>query len=60
LVAAENSEDAIKYIKSFKEVDSHNEGNSFGYCEFITEEDVIDGIWAEKPGIIHYGIFYCG
>lgn len=60
LVAAENSEDATKYIKSYKENDSHNEGNSFGYCDIITEEDQIEGIWAEEPGIIHYGIMYCG
>ena len=60
LVAAKNPEEAIKYIKSFKENDSLNEGNSFGYCEYITEEDQIEGIWSEEPGIIHYGIIYCG
>ena len=60
LVAAETAEEAREYIRSFKRHDPHNEGNSFGYYEYITDEDQIEGLWAEEPGIIHYGIIYCG
>lgn len=60
LVAAETPMEAERYIKDFKERDNHNECDSFGYYDKITEENQIEGLWAEEPGIIHYGILYCG
>jgi hypothetical protein len=60
LVAAENSEQATQYIKDFKNYDSNNECDSWGYCDIIIEEDQIEGLFSEKPGIINYGISYCG
>ena len=60
LVAAETPMEAEQYIKNYKENDTNNNGNSFGYYDKITEEDLISGLFAEEPGIIYYGILYCG
>lgn len=60
LVAAENAEEATKYVKEFKERDKDNALNSRGYYDKITEEDVIEYLSSGKPGIVFYGIDYIG
>lgn len=59
LVAAENAEKANQYIDAFITEDSHNECNSYGYCH-TSEYELIDEIYAERPGIIYRGIYYTG
>ena len=58
-VAANNAEEANSFIKDFQERDKKNVCDSWGY-ETVNEEDMVDGIWSEHNGIIHYGIRYGG
>lgn len=59
LVGAETAEQANSFIDSFQEFDKDNSADSWGYCH-VSEDDVIDYIFAETEGILLYGIFYCG
>lgn len=59
LVAANSAEEANKFIHSFKACDTDNMGNSYGH-EFVTEDDVIEGLFAEQDGYILDRIYYTG
>ena len=59
LVAAKTVEEANEYIKSYREFDKDNKGNSWGYSD-VSEYDVIENLWSEESGIIKYDIRYCG
>ena len=59
LVAAESAEEANKIIDAFVHNDPHNHEDSWGYCH-VDEGDVIEDIYAERKGILYYGISYTG
>ena len=59
LVAAKTAEEANEYIKSYREVDKDNKGDSWGYSD-VSEDDIIENLWSEEPGIIKYDIRYYG
>ena len=59
LVAAENPEEANALIDSFRENDTCNYGDSWGYCR-VGEDDVIEDVFSERKGIMLYGIYYYG
>lgn len=59
LVAAENEEVANKEIENFKDRDSNNKLNSWGYSH-VSESDVIDDLYSDRKGIMLYGIYYSG
>lgn len=59
LVAAESAEEANKFIDDFVRYDSHNHGDSWGYCH-VDESDVIEDVYAKRKGILYYGIYYTG
>ena len=58
-VAAESSEEANKFIDAFVHNDPHNHADSWGYCH-VEEYDAIEDVYAERKGIIYYGIYYTG
>lgn len=60
LVAAENAEEATVIIKNFQKSDPNNELDSYGINSHFDESDVIEGIYAEKKGIIFNTIMYAG
>ena len=59
LVAAKTVEEANEYIESYRKVGNDNKGDSWGYLD-VGEDDVIENLWSDKPGIINYGIRYFG
>ena len=59
LVAAESIEEANVIIKDFIKSDSKNYMDSWGYSQ-VSEYDLIEGLYSEKEGIIHMGIYYYG
>lgn len=59
LVAAESAEEANKFIDDFVHRDSHNHGDSWGYCH-VDEGDSIEEVYAKEKGILYYGIYYTG
>lgn len=59
LVAANSADEANKFIRHFKSWDTDNKGNSYGH-DFVTENDVIEGLFAEQDGYIYDGIIYTG
>ena len=59
LVAAESAEEANKFIDDFVHRDSHNHGDSWGYCH-VYEGDSIEEVYAKQKGILYYGIYYTG
>lgn len=59
LVAANNAEEANSFIELFQKSDKNNAFDSWGYM-MVDEDDVINGIYSEENGIVHYGIFYGG
>lgn len=59
LVAANTAEEANQYIGSFREEDSDNKCDSWGYAN-VSEDDVLEHIFSDEPGIIDYGIRYFG
>ena len=48
LVAAESADEANKFIDDF---------DSWGYCH-VNEGDAIEDVYAERKGILYYGIYY--
>lgn len=59
LVAAESVEEANRIIKEFIKSDPNNHMDSWGYSQ-VSEYDLIEGLYSEKDGIIHMGIYYYG
>ena len=59
LVAAKSVEEANRIIKSFVKSDPKNFYDSWGYSQ-VFEHDLIEGLYSEKEGIIHMGIYYYG
>lgn len=59
LVAAKNAQEANGYIESFKDEDSNNECDSWGYSS-VSETDQIEDVFSERKGILTYGICYGG
>lgn len=59
LVSANNAIEANKFIEEFKKEDIGNRYNSFGYS-FVDESDILEGIFSNEKGIVHYGICYGG
>lgn len=59
LVAADNAKEANEFIKEFKRQDENNWDNSWGWAS-VSEIDKIDDIFAERKGIIKFGINYGG
>lgn len=57
LVAANTSEEANQYIDSFREEDNDSKCDSWGYAN-VREDDVLEHIFSDEPGIINYGIRY--
>lgn len=57
LVAADNVDEANQIIKSFKDEDKSNLLDSYGY-EYVSEDNMMDGIFSERKGIILSGIYY--
>ena len=60
LVAAENDEEANLIITKFQEDDPNNLRDSRGYENVNEEADLIDGVFAARKGILHFGIYYSG
>lgn len=59
LIAANSAEEANEFIRSFKGWDTDNKCNSYGH-DFVTEDDIIEGLFAEQTGYIYDGIRYTG
>lgn len=59
VVAAESAQEANKIIDTFVHEDSHNRSDSWGYCH-VEEGDALEDVYAERKGIIYYGIHYTG
>jgi hypothetical protein len=59
LVAAESADEANKFIDDFVHNDPHNHGDSWGYCH-VDEGDAVEDVYAERKGILYYGIHYGG
>ena len=59
LVAAKSVEEANRIIKEFIKSDPSNHMDSWGYGQ-VSEHGLIEGLYAEKDGIIHMGIYYYG
>lgn len=59
LVAATSAEDANRIIKEFIKSDPNNHMDSWGYSQ-VSEYNLIEGLYSEKDGIIHMGIYYYG
>lgn len=60
LVAAENAEEATAIIENFQKLDLNNELDSYGINSHFDKSDVIEGVYAEKRGIIFNTIIYIG
>lgn len=56
-VAANSAEEANRMIEAFKESDSSNFYDSYGYGS-VDEEDAIDSLHADHDGFIFHGIYY--
>ena len=59
LISANDAEEANSFIEEFQKSDKTNIFDSWGYM-MVDEDDVIEGLWAEEKGIVHYGIYYNG
>ncbi len=59
LVAAESAEEANRIIKEFIKSDPKNHMDSWGYSQ-VSEYSLIEGLYSEKEGIVHMGIYYYG
>ena len=59
LIAANSAAEANKTIDLFKEVDIGNKCDSWGYTS-VDEDDILEGVYSEKDGIICSGIYYTG
>lgn len=59
LVAADSAEEANELIGEFKDRDTKNCFDSYGYS-YVDESDRIESVFSIRKGIIHFGIYYCG
>lgn len=59
IVAAKTVEEANEYIRKFKNIDTLNEMDSWGYCS-VDEDDVIEHVYSDVPGMLDLGIYYYG
>lgn len=59
LVAAHSAAEANEHISVLKELDPTNKWDSFGW-EYVTEDDVVENIFADCEGIMRSAIRYSG
>ena len=59
LVAAKSAAEANEHIATMKELDPNNKWDSFGW-DYVTEDDVIENIFADCEGIMRNNIRYSG
>ena len=59
LVAADNAEEANQIIEDKIREDKDNRNDMWGYGE-VDEDCVIENVYSEVKGIVHYGIYYYG
>ena len=59
IVAAQSAQEANKTIDAFIHRDPHNHSDSWGYCH-VDESDAVEDVYAERKGILYYGIHYTG
>ena len=60
LIAASSAEEANRMIKSFKDSDPNNKYNSYAYEPDLTENDVVEGLFAEESGWVYDRVTYTG
>lgn len=58
-IGAGNAEEAMAFVKSFKESDPNNERNSWGLEDAISENDYI-GLYSKNKGIVYDTLNYIG
>ncbi len=59
LVAANSAEEANEHISFLKDLDPTNKWDYFGW-EYVTEDDVVENIFADCEGIMKSNIRYSG
>lgn len=59
LIAAENADEVNEIIQRRRNVDPHNECNSWGYTS-VAEYDALDSVFSEEDGIVYNGVYYTG
>lgn len=59
LVAADSAEEANELIDEFKDSDTKNHLDSYGYS-YVYESDRIEDVFSIRKGIVHFGIYYYG
>lgn len=59
IVAAESARRANEIIDGFVHDDPHNHADSWGYS-YVKECDALEDVYAEREGILYYGIYYTG
>ena len=59
LVAADSAEEANELIDEFKDSDTKNRADSYGYS-YVDESDRIESVFSIRKGIVHFGIYYRG
>ncbi len=60
LIAASSAEEANKLIRNFKASDPDNKHNSYAYEADLTENDVVEGLFAEDTGWVYDRVTYTG
>jgi hypothetical protein len=59
LVAANSAEEANEHISVLKDLDPTNKWDYFGW-EYVTEDDIVENIFADCEGIVKSNIRYSG
>lgn len=59
LVAAHSAAEANEHISVLKELDPNNKYDSWGW-NYVTEDDVVENIFANCEGIMRSNIYYTG
>ena len=60
LIAATSAEEANNLIRNFKASDPDNKYNSYAYEADLTEDDVVEGLFAEDTGWVYDRVTYTG
>lgn len=60
LIAAASAEEANRMINGFKATDPDNKYNSYAYDASLTEDDVVEGLFAEESGWVYDKVTYTG
>lgn len=60
LIAASSAEEANRLIQKFKDCDPDNQCNSYAYDADLTEDDVVEGLYAEDTGWVYNKVTYTG